>query len=178
MRRSQSSFTLLLNANTTYNLLLIPSLQHRKDISKNLRTVSTLDCFDLETSSSIAFSQGVEKHKKQERYACKQILQREYKLHIWIITHRTKSVLVGLEGLVKKVVGLCGWHWLVLTNGIEVKFQRNALSVIDGPTGNEEDDDLEFKNFQWNGSDMVHFCVIFFKEWTIKNIIFELVHQK
>nr|GMD62718.1 SAP30_Sin3_bdg domain-containing protein [Ipomoea batatas] len=117
MRRSQSSFTLLLNANTTYNLLLIPSLQHRKDISKNLRTVSTLDCFDLETSSSIAFSQGVEKHKKQERYACRQILQ-------------------------------------VLTNGIEVKFQRNALSVIDVPTGNEEDDDLEFKNFQWNGSDM------------------------
>nr|GLL41641.1 uncharacterized protein LOC109170301 [Ipomoea trifida] len=42
----------------------------------------------------------------------------------------------------------------VLTNGIEVKFQRNALSVIDAPTGNEEDDDFEFKNFQWNGSDM------------------------
>lgn len=42
----------------------------------------------------------------------------------------------------------------VLTNGIEVKLQRNALSVIEAPTGNEEDDDLEFENVQWNGSDM------------------------
>ncbi|KAF5740746.1 hypothetical protein HS088_TW11G00824 [Tripterygium wilfordii] len=67
---------------------------------------------------------------------------------------RTKSVLVGLQGVVKKAVGLGGWHWLVLTNGIEVKLQRNALSVIEAPTGNEEDDDLEFDNMQWNGSDM------------------------
>ncbi|MBA0597100.1 hypothetical protein Gorai_006915, partial [Gossypium raimondii] len=42
----------------------------------------------------------------------------------------------------------------VLTNGIEVKLQRNALSVIEAPTGNEEDDDLEFGNMQWNGSDL------------------------
>ncbi|XP_010529653.1 PREDICTED: uncharacterized protein LOC104806440 isoform X2 [Tarenaya hassleriana] len=68
--------------------------------------------------------------------------------------NRTKSVLVGLQGVVKKAVGLGGWHWLVLTNGIEVKLQRNALSVIEAPTGNEEDDDLEFENTQWNGSDM------------------------
>ncbi|CAJ1973328.1 unnamed protein product [Sphenostylis stenocarpa] len=68
--------------------------------------------------------------------------------------NRTKSVLVGLQGVVKKAVGLGGWHWLVLTNGIEVKLQRNALSVIEAPTGNEEDDDLEFENMQWNGSDM------------------------
>nr|GMC54239.1 Histone deacetylase complex subunit SAP30/SAP30-like protein [Ipomoea batatas] len=68
--------------------------------------------------------------------------------------NRTKSVLVGLQGVVKKAVGLGGWHWLVLTNGIEVKLQRNALSVIEAPTGNEDDDDLEFENFQWNGSDM------------------------
>ena len=27
--------------------------------------------------------------------------------------NRTKSVLVGLQGVVKKVVGLGGWHWLV-----------------------------------------------------------------
>jgi hypothetical protein len=27
--------------------------------------------------------------------------------------NRTKSVLVGLEGVVKKAVGLGGWHWLV-----------------------------------------------------------------
>ncbi|KAK7352354.1 hypothetical protein VNO80_17774 [Phaseolus coccineus] len=68
--------------------------------------------------------------------------------------NRTKSVLVGLQGVVKKAVGLGGWHWLVLTNGIEVKLQRNALSVIEAPTGNEEDDDLEFENMLWNGSDM------------------------
>ncbi|CAN1323600.1 hypothetical protein LINPERPRIM_LOCUS32782 [Linum perenne] len=71
--------------------------------------------------------------------------------------NRTKSVLVGLQGVVKKAVGLGGWHWLVLTNGIEVKLQRNALSVIEAPTGNEEDDDddLEFETEQWNVSDMV-----------------------
>ncbi|CAJ2675545.1 unnamed protein product [Trifolium pratense] len=70
--------------------------------------------------------------------------------------NRTKSVLVGLRGVVKKAVGLGGWHWLVLTNGIEVKLQRNALSVIEPPTGNEEDDDLEFENENtiWHGSDM------------------------
>ncbi|CAL0322414.1 unnamed protein product [Lupinus luteus] len=68
--------------------------------------------------------------------------------------NRTKSVLVGLQGVVKKAVGLGGWHWLVLTNGIEVKLQRNALSVIEPPTGNEEDDDVEFENVTWNGSDM------------------------
>lgn len=68
--------------------------------------------------------------------------------------NRTKSVLVGLQGVVKKAVGLGGWHWLVLTNGIEVKLQRNALSVIEAPTGNEDDDDLEFENVRWNGSDL------------------------
>ncbi|KAI7729724.1 hypothetical protein M8C21_020929 [Ambrosia artemisiifolia] len=69
--------------------------------------------------------------------------------------NRTKSVLVGLQGVVKKAVGLGGWHWLVLTNGIEVKLQRNALSVIEAPTGNEDDDDLEFENGLWNnGSDL------------------------
>ena len=47
----------------------------------------------------------------------------------------------------------------VLTNGIEVKLQRNALSVIEAPTGNEDDDDLEFENLQWNGSDMGEFRI-------------------
>lgn len=28
----------------------------------------------------------------------------------------------------------------VLKNGVEVKLQRNALSVLEHPTGNEEDD--------------------------------------
>ncbi|CAL5356700.1 unnamed protein product [Camellia sinensis] len=30
--------------------------------------------------------------------------------------NRTKSVLVGLQGVVKKAVGLGGWHWLVSSN--------------------------------------------------------------
>lgn len=47
----------------------------------------------------------------------------------------------------------------VLTNGIEVKLQRNALSVIEPPTGNEVDDDLEFENTQWHGSDMGEFQI-------------------
>ncbi|GMH23763.1 hypothetical protein Nepgr_025606 [Nepenthes gracilis] len=68
--------------------------------------------------------------------------------------NRTKSVLVGLRGVVKKAVGLGGWHWLVLTNGIEVKLQRNALSVIEAPTGDEENDDFEFENGSWVGSDI------------------------
>ncbi|KAF8027635.1 hypothetical protein BT93_E0521 [Corymbia citriodora subsp. variegata] len=55
--------------------------------------------------------------------------------------NRTKSVLVGLQGVVKKAVGLGGWHWLVLKNGVEVKLQRNALSVLEHPTGNEDDGD-------------------------------------
>ncbi|KAH7293211.1 hypothetical protein KP509_28G016000 [Ceratopteris richardii] len=57
--------------------------------------------------------------------------------------NRTKSVLVGLHGVVKKAVGLGGWHWLVLTNGLEVKLQRNALSVLEPPTGLEEDEDSD-----------------------------------
>ncbi|XP_042450526.1 uncharacterized protein LOC122035189 [Zingiber officinale] len=66
--------------------------------------------------------------------------------------NRTKSVLVGLQGVVKKAVGLGGWHWLVLTNGIEVKLQRNALSVIEAPTGNEEDNEVDCNNTHCNGS--------------------------
>ena len=57
-----------------------------------------------------------------------------------------------------------------MTNGIEVKLQRNALSVIEAPTGNEDDDDLDFDNTQRNGSDMSTFdsllssrlCILFF----------------
>ncbi|KAG8382209.1 hypothetical protein BUALT_Bualt05G0052900 [Buddleja alternifolia] len=67
--------------------------------------------------------------------------------------NRTKSVLVGLQGVVKKAVGLGGWHWLVLKNGVEVKLQRNALSVLEPPTGNEEDDDYDFDDFS-SGSDI------------------------
>ncbi|KAB2088856.1 hypothetical protein ES319_A03G027300v1 [Gossypium barbadense] len=67
--------------------------------------------------------------------------------------NRTKSVLVGLQGVVKKAVGLGGWHWLVLKNGVEVKLQRNALSVLEHPTGNEVDGDHDFNNSS-SGSDI------------------------
>ncbi|KAL6502342.1 hypothetical protein OROHE_024620 [Orobanche hederae] len=65
--------------------------------------------------------------------------------------NRTKSVLVGLQGVVKKAVGLGGWHWLVLKNGVEVKLQRNALSVLEPPTGNEADDDYDSSSGSDNG---------------------------
>ncbi|XP_078167498.1 uncharacterized protein LOC144562199 isoform X2 [Carex rostrata] len=60
--------------------------------------------------------------------------------------NRTKSVLVGLQGVVKKAVGLGGWHWLVLKNGVEVKLQRNALSVLEAPTSKEDDNDMDCDN--------------------------------
>ncbi|KMZ58220.1 hypothetical protein ZOSMA_79G00640 [Zostera marina] len=73
--------------------------------------------------------------------------------------NRTKSVLVGLQGVVKKAVGLGGWHWLVRTNGIEVKLQRNALSVIEPATGHEDDgiidmdeNKIDSEAIQWNNN--------------------------
>ena len=54
--------------------------------------------------------------------------------------NRTKSKLVGLKGVVKKAVGLGGWHWLVLSDGSHVRLQRNALTVLEQPTGEEESD--------------------------------------
>ncbi|KAF9615317.1 hypothetical protein IFM89_022733 [Coptis chinensis] len=68
--------------------------------------------------------------------------------------NRTKSVLVGLQGVVKKAVGLGGWHWLVLKNGVEVKLQRNALMVLEPPTGNEVDDDDHELDNSYSSSDM------------------------
>uniref|UniRef100_A0A8R7URS0 Uncharacterized protein n=1 Tax=Triticum urartu TaxID=4572 RepID=A0A8R7URS0_TRIUA len=66
--------------------------------------------------------------------------------------NRTKSVLVLLQGVVKKAVSLGGWHWLILKNGVEVKSQRNALSVLEAPTGNEDDDEIDGGNGSFCGS--------------------------
>lgn len=41
----------------------------------------------------------------------------------------------------------------VLKNGVEVKLQRNALSVLEHPTGNEEDFDHDYDNSS-SGSDL------------------------
>lgn len=59
--------------------------------------------------------------------------------------------LLDFEALTKLV------NLQVLTNGIEVKLQRNALSVIEAPSGNEDDGELDYENGQWNGSDMGEF---------------------
>lgn len=44
---------------------------------------------------------------------------------------RTKRALIGQEGVVRKSVGLGGWHWLKMDNGEVVKLQRNALHVVE-----------------------------------------------
>jgi hypothetical protein len=69
----------------------------------------------------------------------------------------------------------------VLTNGIEVKLQRNALSVIEPPTGLEEDDDLEFENTIWHGSDMGKFqfgMLLFFYVPIFPSFYFSLHFRK
>jgi hypothetical protein len=56
-----------------------------------------------------------------------------------------------------------------------VKLQRNALSVIKPPTDDKEDDDLEFEDTIWHGSDMgeiqfgmllfffyLYMCIVYF----------------
>ncbi|KAL3845210.1 hypothetical protein ACJIZ3_002613 [Penstemon smallii] len=115
----------------------------------------------LETAAAVVESNGGFSSHSSQLQSCGDSSEEELSVlprHTKVVVtgnNRTKSVLVGLQGVVKKAVGLGGWHWLVLTNGIEVKLQRNALSVIEAPTGNEEDDDLEFEHVRWNnGSDM------------------------
>lgn len=44
-------------------------------------------------------------------------------------------------------------HDQVLKNGVEVKLQRNALSVLEPPTGNEEDNEYDFDDSS-SGSDL------------------------
>ncbi|CAL5348039.1 unnamed protein product [Camellia sinensis] len=44
--------------------------------------------------------------------------------------NRTKSVLVGLQGVVKKAVGLGGWHWLVPRVGDSLlQHQRSPINI-------------------------------------------------
>jgi hypothetical protein len=43
--------------------------------------------------------------------------------------NRTKSVLVGLQGVVKKAVGLGGWHWLVYFL-IPFHFSRSPFYLV------------------------------------------------
>lgn len=48
--------------------------------------------------------------------------------------NRTKSVLVGLHGVVTKAVGLGGWHWLVLLSFCNCRplllFSENSIFFL------------------------------------------------
>ena len=52
--------------------------------------------------------------------------------------NRTKKTLVGQRGVVRKAVGLGGWHWLQLDTGERIRLQRNAIRVLQAPTGDEK----------------------------------------
>ncbi|KAK4793962.1 hypothetical protein SAY86_011956 [Trapa natans] len=53
----------------------------------------------------------------------------------------------------KDFAAACEFRIIVLKNGVEVKLQRNALSVLEHPSGNEDDGDLDF--YSSSGSDTV-----------------------
>nr|GFB51236.1 hypothetical protein [Tanacetum cinerariifolium] len=72
--------------------------------------------------------------------------------------NRTKSVLVGLQGVVKKAVGLGGWHWLYhesemlfteILGSISMFHFHFIYSAVMAPRpiflGLEEDDEYEFE---------------------------------
>jgi hypothetical protein len=44
--------------------------------------------------------------------------------------NRTKSSLVGLTGVVKKAVGLGGWHWLVRSRAQNKKYPPDVVFFI------------------------------------------------
>ena len=44
--------------------------------------------------------------------------------------NRTKSILVGLQGVVKKAVGLGGWHWLVFFLSTFFSFTLFGFSAL------------------------------------------------
>ena len=56
------------------------------------------------------------------------VLPRHTKVVV-IGNNRTKSVLVGLKGVVKKAVGLGGWHWLVILLIITLLFEKRGFGV-------------------------------------------------
>ena len=74
----------------------------------------------------------------------------------------------------------------VLNNGVEVKLQRNALSVLEAPTGNEHDDDINGNNSFCSSSDMgekdmdyckttqqqLHFCQLLQTAYSSMSLIF------
>jgi hypothetical protein len=56
------------------------------------------------------------------------------------------SLLYSVNKVISRLHILTGnpLTFKVLKNGVEVKLQRNALSVLEHPTGHEEDDDHDY----------------------------------
>ncbi|KAH9303026.1 hypothetical protein KI387_014609, partial [Taxus chinensis] len=73
---------------------------------------------------------------------------------IYLTIQNTKSLLASQLVVARLKPAECWVKFLVLTNGIEVKLQRNALSVIEGPTGHEDDDRNECENFLSSSSEL------------------------
>lgn len=61
----------------------------------------------------------------------------------------------------------------VLKNGVEVKLQRNALSVLEHPTGNEIDDDHDYDNSS-TSSDIIDKDNDFCKLYDIMATLFQV----
>jgi hypothetical protein len=57
--------------------------------------------------------------------------------------NRTKPSIIGELGVVRKAVGLGGWHWLRLENGVKCRLQRNALVIVKRASGLEIDSESE-----------------------------------
>lgn len=84
-----------------------------------------LEMLEAAVESSVVVNGGYSSSQLQQQQSCGgdsseeelSVLPRHTKV---VVTgnNRTKSVLVGLQGVVKKAVGLGGWHWLVISLSI------------------------------------------------------------
>lgn len=74
----------------------------------------------LEAASTAVVSNGGFSSHSSQLHSCGDSSEEELSVlprHTKVVVtgnNRTKSVLVGLHGVVKKAVGLGGWHWLVI----------------------------------------------------------------
>lgn len=66
----------------------------------------------LSLEGNLATSSGSDNASQDEEDDGQALLLRHTKVTV-IGNNRTKQSLVGLTGVVKKAVGLGGWHWLV-----------------------------------------------------------------
>ena len=69
----------------------------------------------LPLEGNLATSSGSDNASQDEEDDGQALLPRHTKVTV-IGNNRTKQSLVGLTGVVKKAVGLGGWHWLVISS--------------------------------------------------------------